>query len=417
MFAFSGLWRNGGFLKLWAGQTVSLFGSEITLLALPLTAILTLHAAPVQLGFIVAAERTAFILFSLFAGVWVDRLRRRPIMIAADLGRAVLLGTIPLAATLHALRIEQLYVVAFLSGILTLFFDVAYTAYLPVLVRREDIGEGNGKLEVSQSVAQIAGPGVAGVLVATITAPFAIALDALSFLGSVALLTFINTPEPQLAVAPDHPSIRGEIGEGLRLVMGQPLLRTIAGTTALILFFANMFQAVSVLYLTRTLGLGPALVGVIFAVGSIGGLLGALLTAPLTRRIGYGPAIIGGVMTLCVGALAFAAAQGPPAGVAPLLAFAWFLVAVGNVVNNINQVSVRQAMVPDRLQGRVSATMRFLAGGLVPLVGALLGGALGNAIGPRLTVVIASIGMLVPVTWVLLSPLRAVREQPPCLEA
>lgn len=314
---------------------------------------------------------------------------------------------------MFSLRIEQLYVVAFLGGILTLIFDVAYTAYLPVLVRREEIGEGNGKLELSQSIAQIAGPGVAGVLVTIITAPFAIAMDALSYLVSVALLALIHTPEPRQVVATDRPGIWAEIGEGLRLVAGQPLLRTIAGTTASILFFASMFQAVYLLYLTRTPGLGPALVGVIFMVGSIGGLVGALLTARITRRIGYGPAIIGGVAVLCLGALGFAAAQGPPAIAVPLLALAWFLVAVGNVVNNINGVSVRQAMVPDGLQGRVSATMRFLAGGLVPLIGALLGGTLGNTVGPRTTVVIASVGMLLPAAWVLLSPLRAVREQPP----
>lgn len=237
--------------------------------------------------------------------------------------------------------------------------------------------------------------------------------DALSFLVSVVFLEVIRASELRPAAASSRRSVRSEIGEGLLFVLSQVLLRALAGTTALILFFSSMFQAVYMLYLSRTLAIGPALIGAIFAMGSVGGLVGALLTARITRWFGYGPAIIGGVVVLCIGALGFAAVPGPSEHAAPLLALAWFVVAAGNVVNNITMVSVGQALVPDQLRGRVSATTDFLSGGIVPLVGALLGGTLGSVIGLHATVVVASVGMLLPTAWVALSPLRALHDVPP----
>src|SRR5438105_11611746 len=191
-----GLWRHPEFVKLWTGQTISRFGSEISQLAIPLAAALVLDASPAQMGLLSAFEFAPFLLLSLFAGVWVDRVRRRPVLIVADIGRAVILGSIPVAAVLGVLRIEQLYVVGLLTGVLTVFFDVAYQAYLPVLVSREHLVEGNSKLEVSRSVAQILGPGVAGALVQIITAPFAVAIDAASFIASALCLLPIRSPEP-----------------------------------------------------------------------------------------------------------------------------------------------------------------------------------------------------------------------------
>src|SRR5438874_7367780 len=274
----AGLWRHPEFVKLWTGQTISRFGSEISQLAIPLAAALVLDASPAQMGLLSAFEFAPFLLLSLFAGVWVDRVRRRPVLIVADIGRAVILGSIPVAAVLGVLRIEQLYVVGLLTGVLTVFFDVAYQAYLPVLVSREHLVEGNSKLEVSRSVAQIAGPGVAGALVQVVSAPIAVVVDALSFVASVISLLFIHAPEPAPVRRPGAAgSMWSELREGLGVVLGNPLLRSIAACTGMSNLFSNAWAAVYVLYLTRELGLPPAIIGLIFAVSGPGALLGALL--------------------------------------------------------------------------------------------------------------------------------------------
>src|SRR6266571_4222971 len=272
-FAFRGLWRHPDFVRLWAGQTISQFGTQISQLAIPLTAALVLNASPFEMGLLGAFEFAPFLLLSLFAGVWVDRTARRPVLIVADVGRALLLGSIPAAAFLGILHIEQLYVVGLLTGVLTVFFDVAYQSYLPVLVSREHLVEGNSKLEVSNSVAQIAGPGVAGALVQLITAPLAVLVDALSFIASVISLLLIHAPEP----APERhagssSSMWSELREGLGVVLDNPLLRSIAGCTGTSNLFGNALQALFVLYLTRDLGLPPAVIGLIYAVAGPGAL-------------------------------------------------------------------------------------------------------------------------------------------------
>ncbi|HUY99078.1 MAG TPA: MFS transporter [Thermomicrobiaceae bacterium] len=258
-----GLWRHPDFLKLWVGETVSLLGSQVTLLALPLTAVLTLHANAAQMGYLTAIQLAPSLLAGLFAGVWIDRVRRRPIMIAADLGRFALLLGIPLLAVAGRLGMAGLYPIAFLVGILTVCFDVAYQAFLPSLVGREQLVEGNARLEVSRSGALIAGPGLAGLLVGLVTAPFAIAADAASFLGSALFLLGIRTPEP---VPVDHGTSRGtrrEIAEGLGIVLGNPLLRAIAGSTGTSNLFSSAISAIVILYATRNLGIGPGLLGLI----------------------------------------------------------------------------------------------------------------------------------------------------------
>src|SRR5437763_534919 len=240
-------------------QPIARFGSEISQLAIPLAEALVLAASPAQMGLLGAFEFAPFLLLSLFAGVWVDRVRRRPVLLVADIGRAIILGSIPAAALLGILRIEQLYVVGLLTGVLTVFFDVAYQAYLPVLVSREHLVEGNSKLEVSRSVAQIAGPGVAGALVQLVTAPIAVVVDALSFVASVIFLLFIHTPEPApVRRAGKDGSVWSELREGLAVVLGNPLLRSIAGCPATPNLFGNAVQAIYVLYVTRQLGVQPA---------------------------------------------------------------------------------------------------------------------------------------------------------------
>jgi MFS family permease len=410
-----GLWRHPDFVKLWAGHTISRFGSEISQLAIPLTAALVLNASAFQMGLLGTFEFAPFLILSLFAGVWVDRLRRQPILIVADIGRFLLLASIPLAAIFNQLRIEQLYVVGLLTGVLTVFFDVADQSYLPVLVRREHLVEGNSKLEMSRSVAQIAGPGVAGGLVQLVTAPIAVAVDALSFLASAVFLLFVRTTEPAQKREPHHPSsIWGELREGLAAVLGNPLLRSIAGATATSNLFGNAMQAVYILYVTRELGLGPAILGIILACGGPGALLGAVLAGRAAGRFGLGITIIGSLLITEVANLLVpltGLSSMNAAVVVGMLTLAIFIGGIGNPIYNINQVSLRQAITPDRLQGRMNASMRFIVWGTIPL-GSLLGGALGDAIGLWPTLVSMAVCSLLAPGWIVFSPVRRLKEQP-----
>jgi Na+/melibiose symporter-like transporter len=395
---------------LWGAQTVSLLGSHVTMLALPLTAALALEATPAQMGLLGAAGTAPALLLGLLAGLWVDRRPRRPLMIAADLGRAALLLLIPAAALLGALRIELLYVVALLAGALTLLFEVAYRAFLPALLVRERLVDANGKLELSRSAAEIGGPGLAGGLIGVAGAPLEIAADALSFLGSALLLARLRAPEP--APAPrEHRGLREEIGQGLRAVAGSQPLRALAGAAGVVALFSSLLEAVFVLYLTRELGLAPALVGLLFASGNVGFLAGALLGQRAARRIGVGPAIAGGLLLASLGDLLAPLAGGPPAIVILLLLAAQFLFGCGLTIYNINQVSLRQALTPDDLQGRVNATFSLLLWSGAP-IGALIGGALGQAIGLRAALLLAAAGELAAALWLWRSPLRALREPP-----
>jgi MFS family permease len=408
---------NPDFLKFWIGQTISFFGSEVTALALPLTAVLVLGATPPEMGVLVATRNLPFLLVGLLAGVWVDRFRRRPILIASDLGNALLLGSIPVAALIGVLRIEQLYLVSFLTGIIMVISMVAYQSFIPSLVKRERLLESNSRLEVSSSVAGIAGPGLGGLLVQLLTAPVAILADSLSYLVSALFLGAIKTPEPP----PIPHEQRGTwrlVKEGMRVVLRNPVLRGIVSCGAVHNFFSRMIEALYVLFVTQTLGIGPAWLGAILALGGPGALLGSLLASPAAKRFGIGPTCIGaqvltGVSRLCI-PLAGLALPLPAAVV--MLMLGQFLLGAARPIFNVNQVSLRQGITPDRLQGRVNATMRFIMWSVTPL-GALLGGVLGAAIGLPQTLFIASIGVLLAFLPAYFSPLRVVREQPHVEEA
>jgi MFS family permease len=402
---FTGLWHHPDFRRLWSAQAASLIGSQVSFLALPLLVTLTLNASPLQIGILAAAGALPALLFGLFAGVWVDRLRRRPLLIAADLGRALLLLSIPLAAILDALRIEYLYVVAFFNGALTLVFDVAHQSLLPALVGREQLVEGNSKLELSRSAAEIGGPGLAGGLIQMLTPPFALAVDALSYLLSALLLGRIRAAEPAPSSPTTRRNIRREIEEGLRAVFGSPLLRPLALGTATVVCFSSLLEAVFFLYLARTLQLAPIVQGVIFATGNIGFLVGAVVAERAARRFGIGPTLAGAVLLVGVADLAVPAASVVPLPAAALLVAAQCCFGIGIVAYNINAVSLRQALTPDHLQGRVNASFRFLAQGIVPL-GALLGGVLGERFGIRPTLLIGAVGELTAVVWLLLPSVR-----------
>jgi MFS family permease len=405
------LWRNGDFLKFWMGQTISVFGSAITDLALPLTAATVLNANAGQMGILNALGTLPFLVVGLFAGVWVDRSRRRPILIVADIARAFIIGAIPLAMALDALHLALVYAVTLLAGVARVFFDVAYQAYLPALVGREHLVEGNSKLEISFSAAAVAGPGMAGVLVRLLTAPFALAFDAASFLVSAAFLAIIGTQEPQAASPAQRPGVGHEIRDGLRVVFGNRILWSIAGSTGTFNLFSAMWNSVYVLYLTRDLGLTPEVIGFIFAAGGPGALLGALLAQRFALRLGLGRTIIAAQLLAWLAGLLIPLARGTTLVIAVTLAISGFLLGVANVVYNVNQVSLRQAITPNRLLGRMTASMRFLVWGTIPL-GALIGGAIGTAFGVEAAIVVGTVGAVLATAWVFFSPVRTLRTQP-----
>ena len=404
------IWRNREFMKLWSAETISQLGTQVTALALPLAAIYVLQASVFEVSLLTAAEFAPFLIVGLPAGVWVDRMSRRRVLIAGDLGRAVLLGSIPLAAAFHILSMPQLYLVAFLAGICTVFFDVAYMSYLPSLVHRDQLIDGNAKLEISRSLAYLAGPALAGVLVEIITAPFAILVDAVSYLGSALFIGRIRAVEPQVE---DHASgkatMRRQIGEGLRYVVGHPLLRPIAACTSISNLFFTMTFALLVVFGVRNLGMSSAQIGIAFSLGTVGALLGAFLAQRVPGWIGLGWAIIAPMLVFSV--VDFGWPLATPATAIPVFAGVGFVGGMAGVIYNVNQVGLRQAITPGRMLGRMNATMRFIVWGTMP-IGALVGGLLARNIGIRPTLWIAAIGNAFAVLPPLLSPVRRLRDVP-----
>jgi MFS family permease len=405
-----GLWLHRDFRNLWAAETVSVFGTQISQLALPLVAVITLEASAFEVALLGVIQFAPFILISLPAGVWVDRMRRKPILVTADVGRALLLASIPVAYWLDVLTIGQLYVVGFVIGILTVFFDVSYQSYLPSLVNRDALVEGNSKLEISRSAAQLSGPGLAGLLVEAFKAPGAVLLDAISFFASAVFLLRIKAEEraPTKAERRAGPGMKEEVKEGLRWVFGNRYLRWIAASTATFNFFGNIVFAVYLVFAVRELELRPGVIGVVFAVSNIGYLVGALLANRLSRRFGVGPTIIIGASG-SISLLLLAAA--PTSNPIPFLIAAQAISGMGIPIYNITQVSFRQAITPERLQGRMNSVMRFIVWGVMPL-GALLGGSLATWFGPRTAIWVGAIGMSLAVLPVLLSPVRTLRKMP-----
>ncbi len=409
-----GLLDHADYRRLWIGETISQFGSQVSLLAIPFIATVLLNASVFEISLLGTLQFLPFMLFTLPAGAWVDRMRRRPVLISGDLVRVVALGTIPLAWAFHALTIWQLYAVSFVAGIATVFFDVAYQSYLPALVDTGDLVEGNAKLQASEASAGVLGPGLGGAAISLVGAPFAIIADALSYLASALFVARIRRPEPhpeaeRLAAGLSREPLRRQVVEGLRFVLRNPYLRAIAGTTSSANLFSNMIFAIIPVYLYRDLGLSPATTGVIFGIGALGTLGGALVANAVARRIGLGATIVASAALGGPAMLLLALApQDAPVG--------WLIAAVavggfGVVVYNINQVSYRQAITPGAIQGRMNATMRFLVWGTIP-IGSILGGLVASWIGVRDAILVGALGSCLPFLLVLLSPVRSLRTMP-----
>ncbi|WP_438295293.1 MFS transporter [Streptomyces sp. HUAS TT7] len=396
------------FRFLLAGAAAGQVGAQVTLVALPLVAVLELKAPAFQVGLLTAAETAAFLLIGLPAGAWVDRMRKLTLMIRADVVRSLAMASVPLAAVADVLTMAQLYVVALVVGVATVFFDVAHQSYLPQLLPREHLVAGNGALETVRSSAQVAGPGLGGGLVQLVGAHLAIVADAIGYAISALFLLAIRRPEAKPEPVPGA-SLRKEVAEGLRFVLGHPLLRVIAGTTALGNFFTAMLMATQTIFLVRVLDLPPAAIGVMLSASAVGGLAGALCAGRLAGR--FGQARIIWLSALATGPFALLWPLSGKGLAAALFAVASGVVFFGAVVYNVAQVSFRQTLCPPRLLGRMNATLRFMMWGTLPL-GALAGGTVADASGARTALWICAVGFLVVPLPLLLSPLRRMRDLP-----
>jgi MFS family permease len=403
--------RRPDFLKLWGGQSVSLLGSQVTVLALPLTAIYTLHASALQVGLLGTAQWLPFMLIALPVGAWSDRHRRRPALITADAGRAVLLGAVVGLGAAGILTMPVLIAAAFCLGLLTVVFEVCYTSYLPALVPRAQLLPANSMLQASASAAQVGGPGVGGVLVQLLTAPIALAVDAASFAVSAASLAWITAREPTPARGEDQDGALARVRAGLAFTLGDQLLRALVGTSAIYNLFDQWIFTLFTLFAARQLGLPAAVIGLIFSVGGAGAVAGSLLAGPATARLGTGRAIVWSVAAECAVMLAIPCAPASRAAAIPLLAAAYLFNCAGTALSTVVALSVRQAITPDRLLGRVNGSYRFASYSVISL-GALLGGAAGHVLGLRAGLAAGAVGLLGTVAWVLASPLPRMRRVP-----
>ena len=403
------LTRNRDFLKLWIGQAVSELGSRITREGIPLTAVLVLHVQPPEMGLLSGVGAASVLVFGLSAGVWVDRMSRRATLIGTDLGRALLLATIPLAAAWHALGMAQLFVVTALTGVLTVFFDVAWQSYLPSLVERDQIFEGNTKLMLTATAAEVAGPGLTGVLVQLITAPLAILFDAVSFVFSAIMVMLIRRREIKAKPVERKQHVWRESIAGLHFIAGHKVLRALALRSAVFYFFGGFFMPLYVIYAIDTLHLSPAILGLVIATGGVGGILGSAMASRITQRLGLGPTFI--VMALTHGV---ASALMPLAHGAPLQAM-WYMMGAqlfgdsAFTVYSINETSLRQMVVPRELLGRVNAAIQLASRGVLPL-GAVTGGFLAGAFGVRPVMAVAVVGVILSVLLLAGSSIQSLRQ-------
>jgi MFS family permease len=403
-------WKHLDFLKFWMGDTVTQFTGQITDLALPTVAILTLQVTAFQLGILDALGFIAFPTLGLFVGVWMDRMRRRPVMIAANLVQVATLASVPMAYALGMLGLYQLCAVSLIMGTSTLFFDVAYQSYLPSLVNKEDVVEGNQKLQTSASAAQVVGPSVASGMMQLVGAALSLAADSFGTLISVLTLVSIRKPEPnpECSSANGQSSFFAEMKDGVRVITGNKLLWTQAGCTGTANLGSNIFFVAIFLYAYRILNISEGVIGVAFSIGAVGFLVGVLVTTALTRKVGLGRSIALAAAA-SFGLLIVLLAHGSYAVLT--IGVGFFVSSLGIPIYNINQVSLRQIITPNRLQGRMNATMRTLVWGTIP-AGSFLGGIFSTCFGIIPTLIIGSVISGASFLWIVLGPIFKLSKQP-----
>jgi MFS family permease len=409
---FSGrLWSHRDFKRLWFSDTVSQFGNQFTTLALPILAVLSLHASAFELGILLALQTIPFPTLGLFVGVWADRLRKRPIMVICNFGRMVTLASIPVTYFLSTLTLNQLFAVAAVNGVFTVFFEISYQSYLPVLIDRVDLVEGNAKLQASASGAQVVGPGIAGIVYQLIGGALTIAVDAVGYLASVLALFSIRKNEQKRTIDPQPngtSNFFAEMREGVSIVFRNSILWRLMSCTATLNFGGAIGGAVFVIFLLNMLKFSPALIGIVGTVGAVGFFLGTILTPNITKRIGLGPSIalssVISVITMLSPLALFGAAF-------PIIAGVGFITGLALPVYNINQVSLRQTIVPDRLQGRMNATFRTVNWGTLP-VGSIIGGILGTYLGIVPTILFGGAITGLGVLWVVAGEVLGLKEIP-----
>lgn len=403
------LWRDRNFMTMWSGQALSQFGAQLTELAVPVLAVLLLQATELEVGVLSAANVAAFLLVGLPAGAWIDRMRKRHVMIAADLVRAIALAVVPLLWLAGVLEIWHLIVVAAIVGVATVFFDVSYQSIVPSLVRSDQIAEANGKLQATYELANIAGPGVGGWLIGIVTAPFAVLATAGTYLVSALALVFTRDHEDRAPT--EHGPILRDIWEGLRFVFTEKLLRRIVGTTGASNFFSTISMTLLPLFLLRELGFSPAAMGVVFSLGAVGGLVGAMATPHIVRWIGEARAIPVSSLGFSLVAMLLPVAAMVPSIAFPLLIAQSFVVTFTVLLYNITQVTFRQRITPSRLLGRMNASVRFVVWGVMPIA-ALLAGGLGTWLGVVPTMWIGAAGQLASAAFVVFGPFWTMRDLP-----
>lgn len=406
------VWRQRNFQVLWSAHTVSEFGTRITFFVIPVLALTTLSASTGQLGLVSAMESLPFLLVGLPAGALLDRWDRRRVMVVADVGRAAAIVVLPVGHLMGVLSVPLLCAVGFAIGLCTVFFDIADQAFLPTVVAREQTPDGNSRLEFSRSAAELAGPSVGGLLLQVVTAPLVLVVNAVSYLVSALLLYLIRIPRAQAQPDAARPTMRSQIAEGLRFVFRHRTLRSLALATGIsnLVGLGGALGAVLTAYALRDLGLSPGELGLALSVGNCGALLGAALSSRLIRLVGLGPVLIAAKSMSGIAVLVLATAA--PARAVPTLCAATGVMACGITVYNISQVSLRQAITPTGLQGRMNASVRFAIWGTRP-VGALAGGYLGSVLGTRLTLwTIAVIGLLSCLPLIATEDVRTLRAFP-----
>jgi predicted MFS family arabinose efflux permease len=404
------LWHHLDFLKFWTGDTITQFTGQVSGLALPTVAVVTLGATGFELGVLNALSLVAFPVLGLFVGVWMDRMRRRPVMIVADLVELAMLATIPVAFVFGVLGIYQLYVIAAVTGVCTLFFDVAYQSYLPSLVSKDDVLEGNQKLQISASAAQVTGPAIASGMMGLLGAAMSVIADVVGTLVGAAMLLFIRKPEPdpQANATGQQRRFFAEMKEGIRVVTGNKLLWTQAGCTATANLGFSIFYVALILFAYRILLFTPALIGIPFSIGALGFLVGVLMSPRVTGTLGLGRSIALASVLPIFELIALLATGGFKI---ELLGLALFVGNLGIPIYNINQVSLRQIITPNRLQGRMNATMRTLVWGTQP-VGSLIGGALVTLVGITPAMVVGAVISGSAFLWIVLGPIFKLKKQP-----